>query len=218
MADRNRPKVTGQIAPAPSDVGELLGKWLFTAQTYAAAHRIEAVKLKKRHMLSGAPSVVISAVVGTSIFAGIQEAAQSVGLKWFLACLSMTAAGLAALVTFYNYAERSTRHKIASEEYDDTARRLEILRTSVSEMLPAEWRNVLDGYSQRLEAIGKRVDLPESMTVITKETIETLSAFPGGERTETILTRHPKLPREGFPDELERVFELAQKTLQAGRH
>jgi hypothetical protein len=212
MAHGNQPQLTGQIVSAPSDVGQLLGKWVSTAQAYAVAHRIEAIALKKRHTLTGAPSVVISAIVGTSIFAGIQEAAQSAGLKWSLALLSMTAAGLAALVTFYNYAERSTRHRIASEEYDDTARRLDILRTSISEMLPAEWRNALDGYSQRLEAIGKRVDLPESMTLTREEAIEVKGALPGGARTETTFVRYPKLPRDGFPDELERVFQLAQKT------
>lgn len=210
MASNDPTHEPGQLVPAPSDVHKLLAEWIAIAQAYAVAHRQEAIALNRQHMFTGAPSVVISAVVGTSIFAGIQEAAQSTGVKWFLAVLSMTAAGLAALVTFYNYAERATRHKIASEEYDDTARRLGILRTSVSSMLPAEWRNALDGYSQRLEAIGKRVDLPDAMSVTKEETIEWKGAFPGGSRTETISASYPKLRREGFPDELERVFQIAQ--------
>jgi hypothetical protein len=212
MAHVNPTKVTEQLVTVPSDVDQLLAKWLSTAQAYAEAHRLEAIVLKNLHMRTGAPSVLISAVVGTSIFAGIQEAAQSVGLKWFLAVLSMSAAGLAAVVTFYNYGERSTCHKIASEEYDDVARRLEILRTSISKMLPTEWRNVLDGYSQTLEAIGKRVYLPKSMTVTREEVSEMKGALPGGMQTATFVVRSPKLPREGFPEELERVFRLALKT------
>jgi hypothetical protein len=79
-------------------------------------------------------------------------------------------------------------------------------------MLPAEWRNALDGYSQRLEAIGKRVDLPESMAVIKQEKVEVKGAFPGGAPFGKRLVRCPRLPRDGFPNELERVFQLAAET------
>jgi hypothetical protein len=210
MAQANQTKQTAQAVNAPSDVGQLLAKWLSTAREYAHAHLMEAVALKKLHWRIGGPSVAISIIVGTSIFADMQGGAQSVALKCLLSLLSVSAAVLAGIVTFYNYAERSTRHKIASEEYEDTARRLEILQTSITKMRPTEWRNVLDGFSQRLEAIGKRVDLPASMTV-TVERVSELKAFTGKGRIVKHTEQCAKLPRDGFPEELDRVFHLAQQ-------
>lgn len=192
---------------APCDVNELLAKWISTAQAYSSAHRAEAVALRKQHNYLGAPSVALSAIVGTSIFAAIQDAAQSPPLKWLLAMLSMSAAALAALITFYNFAERSANHRIASEEYEDTARRLQILTTSITSMAPTDWRNILDGYSQRLEAIGRRADIPSSMVVITEEVRE-YKGFTVGSR-QVVKVSSPKLQRVGFPSELEEVFEKA---------
>ena len=212
----------------PVDVSELLIKWIETAQKYAIAHRMEAIILKKRHTQIGAPSVVLSAVVGTSIFAAIQEAAQSFALKSLLALLSMTAAALAALITFYSFQERAAAHRIASEEYDDVARRLEVLRTSLIAMIPKDWRNVLDGYSQTLEAIGRRADLPPSMisqkrkrSVLSEGMASNMMVY-GGQFTGTQrgmaqeLRRrmeeefeHTLLQRRGFPEELQHVFFLA---------
>jgi hypothetical protein len=188
---------------APSDVNALLEKWITTATVYSKAHREAAIILQKRHMRIGAPSVGLSAVVGTSIFAAIQEVADTPALKWTLALLSMGAAALAALLTFYNFAEKSASHRIASEEYNDVARRLDLLKTSITQMPPSDWRNVLEGYSQRLEAIGRRADIPESM--IIKERHHVQGMFESGTRT-VVRLRYPHLPQVGFPEELEQVF------------
>lgn len=198
---------TGSVAPA--DVNELLKNWIATAVAYAAAHRKEAIALKRRHFQFGAPSIILSAIVGTSIFAAIQEAAQSFALKSLLAVLSMIAAALAALVTFYSFSERAAAHRIASEEYDSVARRLQVLITSIATMAPKDWRNILDGYSQTLEAIGHRADLPATMLTL-KRVVHTSfgsRADPAGDHV--VFEPGPKIPRQGFPEELERVFHLA---------
>ena len=185
---------------ASFDVSYLLDKWIETASSYSKAHHLEAIKLKKLHTRIGAPSVALSAIVGTSIFATFQNVEESSTLKLILAFLSMLAACLAALVTFLNASEESANHKIASEEYDEIARRLDILKTSVSSMIPKDWRNVLEGYSQRLEAIGRRANLPESM-IVNKQKLGS-TGFSG--------ITELKFPREGFPDELEVTFERAK--------
>jgi hypothetical protein len=182
---------------APADVSELLTKWIETAHENAMAHRKEAIVLKRRYTQIGAPSVVLSAVVGTSIFAAIQEAAQSFALKSLLALLSMIAAALAALITFFSFQERAAIHRIASEEYDDMALRLEVPRTSLIAMAPEGWRNVLDGYSQTLEAIGRRAALPDSKEKFLKPS----------RRVSIDLTDAPS--RGPFSEELHRVFFLA---------
>jgi len=194
----------------PSDVSSLLVKWINNAQQYSEAHLQESIILQKRHTIIGAPSVALSSIVGTSIFAGIQEAAQSVELKWILAGLSMGAAALAALVTFYNMAARAASHRIVSEEYQDVIRRLEILKTSISQMPPADWRNILEGYSQRLESIGRRADMPNSMTIITKEKrVISNGATTSGSHEITVKVRSPKVQCEGYVNELEFVYQDA---------
>lgn len=216
---------------APADVVGMLAEWIESATAYAHAHRLEAVKLKKRHAWLGTPSVVLSTVVGTSIFAAIQEAAQSTLLKSVLALLSMSAAALAALVTFNGFAEKSASHRIASEEYGDVARRLQVLRTSIAAMRPSDWKNVLDGYSQQLDAIGRRADIPESMLV--DEALYIAPSAPSAPSVpfppfaasavppvrpaaaaslscrEGVRERYPRLRRGGFSYELQRVFSEA---------
>lgn len=203
--DRNEP------ISAPKDVTSLLAKWIIVAAAYEKAHKSEAIALKKRHYTIGAPSAVLSAIVGTSIFAAIQEAAKSASLKTLLAALSISASACAALVTFYGLAERSTNHKIASSEYDEIKRQMETMTTSITQMAPDEWRKTLEGVAQRLEAIARRVDPPSMLVSVQKEVREIallgagqMSAAP--RRKEVVTVRHPKVPRKGFAEELLRVY------------
>ncbi|XXY17630.1 SLATT domain-containing protein [Sorangium sp. So ce216] len=213
--------------PAPADVKYLALKWCHIAAAYADAHRSEATSLQRMNRRIGAPSVALSAIVGTSIFAGIQQAAQSDTLKWLLAVASMTAAGLAALVTFHNYAERATKHKVASEEYAEVVRRLQLMMTSASRNNPEGWIRSLGSLSQTLDAIGRRVEIPSKVV----EPIVVPSASPplGDDRSlggaygsagglqlglptiapEVAVPHGPKpgLQRAGFEDELERLVQ-----------
>jgi hypothetical protein len=147
----------------PVDVEDLVSKWIRVAEAYGAAHARDAVALAWRHRAVGSPSVLLSAAVSTSLFASLQQANTSTLAKWILGSLSMASACLAALITFYDFAEKGAKHRVASEEYLAVARALEIARTSIARMAPDEWRALLEGYSQRLEAIGARVELPRGM-------------------------------------------------------
>lgn len=197
----------------PANVQELVSKWIRSASAYGVAHASESAVLTRRHTRIGAPSVALSAIVSTSIFAAIQEAAESSSLKWILALLSMVAASLAAIVTFYNYAAMGMRHKVAAEEYKDVARRLEVLKTSIANMEPNEWRNVLEGYSQQLEGIGKRVDLPSAMTFSAGAETSDFGMFPEvNPDVEVELKENVTPMRSGFRSELERVFSAASRS------
>lgn len=156
---------------APKDVADLIARWINDSSHLSDAHMQEAIFLRRRHFRIGVPSAVLSAIVGTSIFAALEEASELFWLKVVLASISITAAALTALVTFLNYSERAAAHRFAAQEYKDVNRRLDVLKASVSKMKPDDWRNVLDGYSQRLESIGRRVDFPDSLLV--RETRET---------------------------------------------
>jgi hypothetical protein len=193
---------------APADIKALASQWFEIATEYANAHRLEARRLQSRNWLVGTPSVLLSAIVGTSIFAGIQQAAHSETFKWLLAGASMAAAGLASLVTFYDLAQRATKHKIASEEYSELARRLQLLVASSAQNTLDGWTRALESVSQRLDAIGRRVELPPSMVVLRKEVHEIheiKGMLPGGSSREVVYVSEPKVQREGFEDELRSI-------------
>lgn len=118
------------------------------------------MKLKRRHWWLGAPSVIMSAVVGASVFSELQESVDDVDLRYVLASVSVAAAVLAGLVTFFDFAGRSSSHKVASEGYSLVAKVLQTKAVSLNRMPPHEWLNVLDGYAKRLEAIGVSFDIP----------------------------------------------------------
>jgi hypothetical protein len=205
-----------ETLPIPEDVNELISQWISIANEYAASHLQEAITLKKRHTRIGTLSVIISAVIGTSIFAGIQAGASGI-LQWVFAILTMAAAALAAVVTFKNYAERAGNHKATSEEYADIARQLEILKASVTTMKPDEWRNVLEGYSQDLDAIGRRAELPSSMIDWDKIAMDGATAAKrrAGSKAEVRAKRREKapvpikLPFEGFYRQLVKLYAVA---------
>ncbi|WP_437833094.1 SLATT domain-containing protein [Sorangium sp. So ce1153] len=223
-----RTQIIDDSEPAPTDVRYLALKWCDIAVAYADAHRSEAISLQRMNRRIGAPSVALSAIVATSIFAGIQHAAQSDILKWLLAVASMTAAGLAALVTFHNYAERATTHKVASEEYAEVVRRLQLMMTSASRNNPEGWMRSLGTISQTLDDIGRRVEIPSAMMEHTKGLIASpplgddrssaggfYGSSPGGHGqpgsrpiAPELTVPHgpkPRLQRAGFEDELERL-------------
>ncbi|WP_281557868.1 SLATT domain-containing protein [Thalassomonas sp. RHCl1] len=188
----------------PPDVNALLDKWISNSEKYSAAHKVEASTLKKRHSLLGTSSMILIAIVGTNIFTDIQQVATTPELKWLLAFLSMVASIFAALVTFYNFSERSASHQSASKEYDDIVCQLEILKTSVMAMKPIDWRNNLTAYSHHIEAIGRRVELPSSMVIHKKLAHKPRDFSLGsGKGTRIIVER---IPREGYVEELKQVF------------
>lgn len=166
---------------APSDVRQLLERWIAIADDYSRGHAIQANVLKRRNILLGIPSVIASAIVGTTIFATLQEAIQSTFGRISLASLSMFAGALSAVVTFMGYSARAASHRVSAEEYMNISRRLGVLRTQISSMSPMEWRNVLDGYSQTLENIGKRAEIVDIQV----------------------------MPPIGFPQELETLYQVS---------
>ncbi len=68
-------------------------------------------------MLLGVPVVVFSTVVGTSLFATLNEASVDSSVRLAIGVISVAAAVLAALQTFLRFAERAERHVTAADWY-----------------------------------------------------------------------------------------------------
>jgi len=83
-----------------------------------------ALRLERRHKALGVPVIVTSAVVSTAIFASLQQNA-AVGWKIATGLLSLAAATLAALQTFFNYTSIAQKHLASARAWSSIRRRLE---------------------------------------------------------------------------------------------
>lgn len=95
---------------ADNDPSTLLSKWEQNLQISRAAHYESAKNLSRANYLLGIPVTVLSAVVGTSILATVQEDV-GLNLKILAGLISMLAAILAGLNTFLRFEERAEKHR-----------------------------------------------------------------------------------------------------------
>lgn len=132
-ASRTRPANGDGVQPA--DLGRrwtpkesaLLASWGRRAEAAKHAHYLLATRLRRRNLWLGIPAVVVSAVVGTSLFASLANDTNSLPpeLRLSIGGLSVAAAVLAAMQTFLRFAERSERHVQAGDWYASINRKID---------------------------------------------------------------------------------------------
>lgn len=82
----------------------------------ARSHFLSAKRAQRMHTYLGVPVVVTTTIVGTTIFATLSKQPDP---KWQIAAgtLSILAAVLAALQTFFKSAETAEKHRVAGASY-----------------------------------------------------------------------------------------------------
>ena len=100
--------------PWTERVLSLLAQWQERAAISQDAHYVIATRLWRYDLLFGIPVVVLATVVGTSVFATLQEQVH-VGLRIAVGIVSVLAAVLASLQTFLRFQERAEKHRAAAE-------------------------------------------------------------------------------------------------------
>lgn len=109
---------------APSSIDELLNGWLIHAHKSRDRHDEAARHYAKGQYALGIPSLIVSTVVGTSVFSAL--ASNAVPSLW-VGVLSITAAVLSALQTFLDFGGRSDKHRLVGVKYKTAIRQLEQL-------------------------------------------------------------------------------------------
>ncbi|HEU4355981.1 MAG TPA: SLATT domain-containing protein [Actinomycetota bacterium] len=134
-----------------SEQSMLLADWGHRAAAAQHAHYFLAGRLRRSNLWLGIPTVVISAVVGTSLFATLAQEGADIpnALRAIVGTLSVLAAVLAALQTFLRFAERSERHVVAGDWYAAIARRIDELAVIPPDRR-GDPREVLDGIRKEL--------------------------------------------------------------------
>jgi hypothetical protein len=140
----------------PKERRELLKGWLVHDRKGWTKHAEAARRLERQYRLIGTLSVVLSAIVGASIFASL-EASFGVWSRIGAGFISIFAAVLSGLLTFNRYEERTEKDRIASVRYKASLKELEALLSTGN-------ANIDDSTVERIEAEFR--DLERSAPVV----------------------------------------------------
>jgi hypothetical protein len=136
-------------AAGMDDVMRVLSDWYTRVDASQRAHYLSADKFRRFSYFLGVPTVILTLFVGTSVFATLQSKPSLSGQIVVGAC-SVLAAILAGLQTFFGYAERSEKHRMAGAKYGALGRELEVLRASPAAVDP----KIIDRIREKIDALA----------------------------------------------------------------
>lgn len=132
-----------------NSVEVLLTDWFRRARESQFIHYECGVWYSRLNYLLGIPSIVLSTVVGTAIFASFETSATGAE-RIVIGLLSIISAVLASLQTFLRFSERAEHHRSTGSGYGAVRRSLEYLKT-----FPP---NDEDNIKQSLKEIKEQMD------------------------------------------------------------
>lgn len=103
-------------------VVELLENWHLRVYAAQSAHYFSAGRFRLLNYVVGVPAIVFSSVVGTALFAGLEQDSPR---TLVVASISILAAVLGALQTFLRFPERAAQHATAADWYSAIRREIE---------------------------------------------------------------------------------------------
>ena len=119
---------------------EIIKQWHFRNHRVQLAHYESARRLQRRHLMLGVPAIMLSTIVGASVFATLskqtdQQVFDVLGLftigaphlRLVLGFLSVTAAVLTGLQTFLKLSELAEKHRLAGARFANLKHRIEML-------------------------------------------------------------------------------------------
>jgi hypothetical protein len=184
MCETPSPVTTDEDGIAVWEEAErVLSGWYRRARESQFAHYAAASRYAILARLLGIPSVALSAVAGTALFATLQEESASVGLRLALGLVSVLAGVLAALQTFLGFGERADRHRAAGSAYGAVRREIEQYH-AVPPRTAEAVEVVMNRLRERLDAIaGKAPDVPDRTWNKAWKKAQTASYNPLGDET-----------------------------------
>jgi hypothetical protein len=111
---------------APQKNRQLIQGWLIHARKSWKKQEEAARRLESQYRRVGLASIILSAVVGASLFASLETMYEPWG-RIIAGIVSIAASVLASLLTFNRYEERTEKHRSAGVSYKATLRKLEKL-------------------------------------------------------------------------------------------
>ncbi len=103
---------------------DLLRRWLKRVRESSFAHYAAESSLNRLHLFLGIPATAFAALVGTSVFASLENNISS-WIKIAVGLISIVTAILSGLQTFLRFAEKAERHRKTAVEYGVVRRSIE---------------------------------------------------------------------------------------------
>jgi hypothetical protein len=103
---------------------DLLDEWRRGLRISVRAHYEAAKHFERLHLMLSLPAVLVSALLGSAVFASFQHSDVS-WIKTMMAILSVATIGLSSLQAALRFAERAERHKAAANQLGEVRRALE---------------------------------------------------------------------------------------------
>ncbi len=138
---------------------ELLGDWYRRLRFSQFAHYESAKSFEHLNYQIGIPVVVLSAFVGTSVFASLGKVTDE-KLQILIGLTSVVTAALASIQTFLRFSERAEKHRIAAAKYGALRRKIEELLAmagDVTKDATTALRKDMDRLSEEAPHIPERI-------------------------------------------------------------
>jgi len=130
----------------------------------AAAEEVHfdvAEELSRRNLFLGIPVVVLSAIVGTSLFASVSGDGVDVWIRIAAGTVSLIAGVLASIQTFLRFGARAEQHRVAAERWAAVKREIEKVRALPAEQV-GDANELLDDIKTRMDqAADKAPAMPK---------------------------------------------------------
>ncbi len=150
------------------DQKKLLGEWYRRVVLSSQSHYNNAQKLSRANLWLGVPAATIAAVVGTSVFATLEQNVE-IWIRVIVALLSMSAAVLAALQTLFNFSERAEKHRVYGSKYGTLRRKID-LALSQNKISDEDFTTLTNEISDRLDDFaGDAPQIPSKVWFKTEE-------------------------------------------------
>jgi len=134
---------------------DILTKALDFAHKYrivGRAHYLSADHHAKLNRLFGIPVIIITAVVGTTIFSTLEQNPSS-WYKILAGLFSLTGTVLAALQTTLGFAQTAEKHKTAGETYRSVQRKFELFELRYKILGPENREKAMDQLQELVEKL-----------------------------------------------------------------
>ena len=105
-------------------VADMLDHWHTGLRVLHRGHFESAKFYSRRNLWFGVPAIIFSTVIGTTVI-GSLENSDDPYIRTLIGLMGITAAVLASLQTFLNYAGRAEQHKAAAVKYGTLRREIE---------------------------------------------------------------------------------------------
>jgi hypothetical protein len=148
----------------------LLNQWIIGLRISHRGHHESAKHYEHLHWLLSLPTVIVSAALGTTVFAGLQNSTMPFA-KTSMAILSVMTVALSSLQGALRFGERSERHKSAAAQIGEVRRALEerVVLKQYDEQTMDETRKKWDATDRQAPTIPSRIYNKATQTVAALE-------------------------------------------------